>query len=141
MRINVRAGIHPTEDSDKLEKAIRKIFPKLELSTSEDHLEGESTNLKVLEDLKNQLALQAIRDSARKVLRKGREDKIIRFNINRQAATVSKVSFTEGETPLGPIEIEIQSKKPDLVINYLAPQTREGKPIKEVKLEELRESA
>ncbi|KXB03354.1 hypothetical protein AKJ47_02435 [candidate division MSBL1 archaeon SCGC-AAA261G05] len=138
MKIKVRAKVHPTEDLGKLEEAIKNIFPKLKLSQTEDYLEGESTNPEVLEHLKNQLGLQAIRDSARKALRSGREDNLIHFKINRQAATVSKVSFTEGETPLGPIEVEIQSKEPDLVTDYLTPRTREGKPVRKVTLEELK---
>lgn len=137
MKIKVRAKVHPTEDLGKLEEAIKSIFPKLEFSQTGDYLEGESDNPEVLEHLKNQLGLQAIRDSARKALRSGRED-LIHFKINRQAATVNKISFTEGETPLGPIEVEIRSEEPDLVIDYLAPQTREGKPVRKVGLEELK---
>ncbi|HID28682.1 MAG TPA: hypothetical protein EYP19_01610 [Desulfobacterales bacterium] len=57
--------------------------------------------------------------------------------LNKQAAAVSKVSFTDGESPLGPITVMIVSPSPEKVIDYLAPRTHEGKPVRVVKPEEL----
>jgi len=137
LKLRVEAKINPTESRDKVEEAVKRIFPALQLELRGDSLVGESSRPKVLENLHQQLQLQAIRNSARKVLRTGREDDTVRFMLNKQAATVSKVSFTDGESPLGPIVVTIQASDPDLVIDYLVPRTREGKPIKKVKLEEL----
>lgn len=125
MKINVRAKIHPTEDPIKLEEALKNIFPEIDISKVDDYLKGKSNDPKSLEHLKNKLGLQAIRSSARKVLYSGVKGDYINFKINRQAATVNKVSFTGEETPLGPIEIKIKSKNTDLVIDYLAPQIRD----------------
>ncbi|MBS3815515.1 MAG: hypothetical protein KGY45_03005 [Hadesarchaea archaeon] len=138
MQIKVKAKIHPTEDLDKIKNAVNNLFPKIEFEENNDYLVGKSSNPEDLEKLKNQLGLQAIRDSARRVLQRGKENNSLRFEINRQAATVTKVSFTEGETPLGPIEVEIQSKDIQLLIDYLAPKTHEGNAVKKVKLEELK---
>jgi predicted RNA binding protein with dsRBD fold (UPF0201 family) len=137
LKLRVEAKINPTESRDKVEEAVKRIFPALQLELREDSLVGESSQPKVLENLHQQLQLQAIRNSARKVLRAGREDDALRFMLNKQAATVSKVSFTDGESPLGPIVVTIQASDPDLVVDYLAPRIREGKLIKKMKLEEL----
>ena len=137
-KLRVEAPVKPTESRAKIERAIRKIFPTLELKLTGDLIAGESERPESLERLHQKLRLQAIRDSARKVLRSGRDDNRLRFMLNKQAATVSKVSFTDGESPLGPITVMIESSKPEKVIDYLAPSTHEGKPAKEIKLEELK---
>jgi len=137
LKLRVETKINPTESRDKVEEAVKRIFPALQLELRGDSLVGKSSQPKVLENLHQQLQLQAIRSSARKVLRAGREDDAVRFMLNKQAATVSKVSFTDGESPLGPIVVTIQASDPDLLIDYLAPRIREGKPIKKVELEEL----
>lgn len=137
LKLRVEAELKPTESRDKVEEAVKRIFPTLQLELRGNSLVGESTRAEVLEKLHDQLRLQAIRDSGQKVLRAGREGGTVRFMLNKQAATVSKVSFTDGESPLGPIAVTIEAPDPDLVIDYLAPRTREGKPVREVKLEEL----
>jgi predicted RNA binding protein with dsRBD fold (UPF0201 family) len=53
--------------------------------------------------------------------------------LNKQVATVSKVSFTDDESPLGPIIVTIEALDIERLIDYLAPRTRDGKPIEEIR--------
>lgn len=138
LRLRVEAPVKPTESRAKVEEGIKKIFPALKLRPTGNLVVGESRRPEALERLHQKLRLQAIRDSARKVLRDQREGNRLHFMLNKQAATVSKVSFTDGDSPLGPITVTIESSDLERVIDYLAPRTREGKPVKEVKLEELK---
>lgn len=138
LKLRVEAPVKPTESQAKVEEAIKKIFPTLKLRSTGDLIVGESGRPEALERLHQKLRLQAIRDSARKVLRDRREDNRLRFMLNKQAATVSRVSFTDGESPLGPITVTIESSDLEKVIDYLAPKTHEGKPVKEIKLEEIK---
>ncbi|KXB02721.1 hypothetical protein AKJ45_00070 [candidate division MSBL1 archaeon SCGC-AAA261F19] len=124
MRIEVRAKVHHTEDPDKIKDVIRKIFPNMNIGLEEDSVMGRNSSLDSLEQLKNKLRLQAIRDSARSVMLEGRKNNSLSFMLNRQAATVGKISFSNGETALGPIIVTIESENLDRVVDYLAPSTR-----------------
>ncbi len=121
MRIKVKAKIRPSEDSGKVREAVESIFPKLDIKISDYRLIGKSTNFEALETFKNKLGLQAIRDSARREFKKSKEGNSLHFNLNRQAATVDRISFSGQDTPLGPIKVMIEAEEIDEIINYLAP--------------------
>lgn len=121
MIIKVKAKINPSEDPEKVENAIKNIFPSVDLETTKGYVKGEKKGLKPLEDLRNKLGLQAIRDTARSEFKKGKSGNTLHFYLNKQAATVDKVSFSDGETPLGPIKVTIESEKINKLIDYLAP--------------------
>lgn len=125
MIIRVKAKINPSEDPEKVENAIKNIFPSIDIETTESYVKGKSKGLKPLENLRNKLGLQAIRDTARKRLQKGKSEDSLNFYLNKQAATVDKVSFSDGETPLGSIEVSIKSKKSNKLVDYLAPSKDE----------------
>ena len=132
MKTRVEAEVRPTEAKEKVEASVKKIFPTLELTQVGDLLYGESTRVEVLARLHQLLRLQAILDSARKTMLRGRRDNVVRFMLNKQAAFVSRVSFTDGESPLGPIVVTLEAPDIERLIDYLAPRTREGKPIREI---------
>ncbi|MEA1905276.1 MAG: RNA-binding domain-containing protein [Candidatus Hadarchaeota archaeon] len=138
LKLRIEAPVKPTESQAKIEECIKKIFPTLKLKLTGNLIVGESRRPEALGRLHQKLRLQAIRDSARKILRSRQEGNRLRFMLNKQAATISKVSFTDGESPLGPITVTVKSSDLEKVIDYLAPKTREGKPVKEVKLEEIK---
>lgn len=121
MKVKVEAKIHPSEDPKKVLGAINNLFPTLEFELKDEKLIGESDKLESLENFKNKLGLQAIRDSARRELKKERRENSLTFRLNRQAATVDKVSFSGGNTPLGPIKVSITSQRIEELIDFLAP--------------------
>lgn len=133
LRLRVEAEVRPTEDPAKVEVAIKKIFPALQLDRVSNSFVGESAEVEALDRLHQLLRLQMILDSARSVMRRGRQGDILRFMLNKQVATVGKVSFTNGESPLGPIVVTLEAPDIERLIDYLAPRTREGKPIREIK--------
>ncbi len=126
MRLRVEAEVKPTEAREKVEAAIKLIFPTLELSLVGNSLVGESTSEESLARLHQLLRQQAIRDSARSVMLRSRRDNAVRFMLNRQVAFVGKVSFTAGESPLGPIVVVLEAPDIERLIDYLAPRTGEG---------------
>lgn len=133
LKLRVEAEIRPTEDPTKVEAAMKKIFPTLQLSTAGNFLVGESTEVGALDRLHQLLRLQMILDSARSIMHRGRQGNVVGFMLNKQVATVGKLSFTNGESPLGPILVTLEAPDIDRLIDYLAPRTREGKPIREIK--------
>lgn len=133
MRLRVEAEVKPTEAREKVEAAIKQIFPTLELSLIGSSLVGESTRMESLDRLHELLRQQAIRDSARSVMLRSRRGNVVRFMLNRQVAFVGRVSFTGGESPLGPIVVTLEVPDIERLVDYLAPRTREGKPVREIR--------
>ncbi len=133
MRLQVEVKVKPTEDKEKVEAAVKKIFPTLELSQNENSLVGKSVRAESLDRLHQLLRGQAIRDSARSVMLRGRRGNLVQFMLNKQVAFVGKVSFTGGESPLGPIVVTLEAPDIERLIDYLAPRTREEKPIREIR--------
>jgi predicted RNA binding protein with dsRBD fold (UPF0201 family) len=66
-------------------------------------------------------------------MQRGKHGDVVRFMLNKQVATVGKVSFTDGESALGPIAVTLEAPDIDRLMDYLAPRTRGGKPIQEIK--------
>jgi len=141
VRLRVEAEVKPTEAREKVEAAIKLIFPILELSLVGNSLVGESTSVESLERLHQLLRQQAIRDSARSVMLRSRRDNVVRFMLNRQVAFVGKVSFTAGESPLGPIVVTLEAPDIEGLIDYLALRTREGKPFARSDIDQQRQQS
>lgn len=133
MRLRVEAEVKQTEAREKVEAAIKQIFPTLELSLIGNSLVGESPRVESLDRLHQLLRQQSIRDSARSVMLRSRRGNIVRVMLNRQVAFVGKVSFTEGESPLGPIVVTLEASEIERLIDYLAPRTQEENPIRGIR--------
>ena len=118
--ILLRARCHPTEDRDRIVKAIVSLFPDV-VVTGEDELEGVAHATEVFAE---QLVRQRIRDAARGVLRKGIRGNTTSFRLNKQVAAVGKVSFSDEDRPLGDILVEISADDIDSLIDKVAPSTR-----------------
>lgn len=129
MRITVRAEVKPTEDPIKVKRALERIFPEIKFIYSDGLLVGESGNSESISTLRRLLRQQAILDTARSVMISNMKDDVTRFMLNKQAAFVGKVSFTEGESPLGPIEVLLRAEDPQRLIDHLAPRTENGRPV------------
>lgn len=141
MKISViiSALVYPTESAEKVEAAIKKLFPDIELrleqrSGFEDRLTGIAAGSASLEKLRQLLRRQKILDTARRTFFKSKQDNAIEFKLNKQVAYIAKVNFVEEEIALGPIYIRIEAEDIDRLIDWLAPLTEDGKPIREIEL-------
>lgn len=132
MKLRVEAEIRPTEEREKVEAAVKRIFPTLELIQAEGRLVGDSTDVSSLSRLHQLLRQQMILDSARSVMLARKRGETTQFMLNKQVASVGKVNFTNGESPLGPIVVTLEAPDLERLIDYLAPRTQEGRPIREI---------
>jgi hypothetical protein len=130
--LRVEAEVRPTESREKVEAAVKKIFPTLELKQAGDSIVGESVDVGALSKLYQLLRQQMILDSARSAMRSGKREGTTQFMLNKQVAFVGRVSFTNGESPLGPIVVTLEAPDIDRLIDHLAPRTQEGRPIREI---------
>ena len=123
--IKVEAEVYPTESSEKVMEAVRKIFPRLGLQVrwlnDSAVVEGWGEGLEILENLKKLLKERRIRAAARNILKSSIEGDQVIFYLNKQAAYAGKASFTEPfvESPLPPIKVTIKSNEIDKVIEWL----------------------
>ncbi len=127
--VQAEADINPTENEDKVKRALENMFGSLELDFKDQKqgrlLIGKGKGVEALTKLYNLLRRERIRDAARAILYDGLSGKSIVFYLNKQVAYVGHVSFSNpvGESPLGPIRVEIQSDDPRELIEWLAPRT------------------
>lgn len=120
--VRVTASCLPTEDRERVLNAILQVFPDF-VPDGPESVSGTAHSTAQLAEL---LKRQRIRSAARAVLRRGRRDGAVAFRLNKQVATMGKVSFSEERHPLGDIEVLIESDDPDSVIDELAPLPQGG---------------
>ncbi len=125
--------MRPTEDAERVRKAVTNILRGEVEVRQIDEWSGQ-----VMFDGKDQSSLERfrmilqrdrIRAAARSVLRRSVEGNRIVFFLNKQAAYAGHVSFSapEGESPLGPIQVILETENPEQLIDWLAGKPEERK--------------
>ena len=122
LEINLSARCFPTEDRQAIAGAITNLFPDAVIR-GDEIIEAVSASL---ETFAEQLKKQRIRDAARAVMRRGLRGGSTSFKLNKQVATVGKISFSEESHPLEDIEVTISSDDIESLISSIAPDTRGG---------------
>jgi len=125
-KICISAHVHPTENPSAIDQAVRSIFPDAVLSFEHFCISGTASSLSRLAEI---ISSHRIRDSARAVLLRNVEGNSCRFHLSKQAATVGKVSFTDGESVLGDIGVTIESDNILSTIDSIAQTTRPFKSL------------
>ncbi len=127
--VQIEAEVNPTEDEAKVKSAMENIFSSLQFEVKPlkrgSFLTAKTRGTDGLTKLYNLLRRDRIRDATRSVLYKGISGHSIIFYLNKQVAYAGHVSFSQpfGESPLGPIRVEIHCEDPRKIIDWLAPRT------------------
>ena len=131
VEVEVETDIHPTEDVDKVVQAVKNIFPDADISIEEGKLRAKAWDLRKFRDL---LRRQRILDTARTELLKGMSGNEITILLNKQTAYVSKINFADEDAILSPIRVrfKVYGIPMGKFVDYLAPPTKAGRPIREV---------
>ena len=113
MKGEVRVEVHPTESSEKVEKAVRNVMGEIQLSEFDNcHLTILEGGLEKMEDLlplRDLLARTRIKDAAFSLLTRASTEERLSFNLNKQAAYAGRASFhSSGESLMGPIQFELR---------------------------------
>ena len=124
--VKVSCPIYPSEKSDKVKKAIINIFPDAELEETGRGFKGTAS----LDYFSKLIRKQEILDSTRSMLFKGIRDSRTVIHLNKQVATVGKVSFTDARCILGSIDVIIEDEDLETLINRIAPETVDGKEVR-----------
>ncbi len=123
--VTLSCPVFPSEDPKKVRDAVGRIFPGEELAEEDGLISGPVS----LDNFSKMIRRQQILDTTRSVLFKGlRGDRTV-IRLNKQVATVGKVSFAEPRPVLGAIEISIEGDDLESFIDRLAPATVDGKEV------------
>ena len=121
----VEAEIHPTEDAEKVKKAVENILWNAEFEVKPGKrgslLTAKAKGIDGLTKIYNLLRRERILDAARGALFQGLGERSITFYLNKQVAYVEHLSFSEpaAESPLGPIKVQIRCNDPRRLIEWL----------------------
>ena len=121
--------VNPTEDLEKVKMAVANVFTNVELEVKPQRrgsmLVARAHSMDGLTKLYNLLRRERIRDAARGALFGGLSGNSITFYLNKQVAYVGHVSFSKpaGESPLGPIKVQIKCDNTRELIDWMAPKT------------------
>lgn len=121
-RIRVRAGISPSEDPQKVLEAILNVMPGCTVEIRGRTAEARSEDMAPLDPIRESLASRQTLGGLRRNMVGNVLDGTTRFLLNRQAAYagVTAVCDTPEESPLGPIEVEVESRRIDDIILWMS---------------------
>ncbi|ACL10650.1 RNA-binding domain-containing protein [Desulfurococcus amylolyticus] len=128
VRIIVEAEVRPTEDAEKVKKAVKNIFAGdiiiQELGNKYRVVKGVSPTIESLKPLKNLAKTQQVEPALKNYLIKYRTATSITLLLHKQAAYAGKLSLidSEKESPLGPVKIIIEGDENELeeVVKYFS---------------------
>jgi hypothetical protein len=127
--LRIEAEVNPTEDLEKVQSAIIRLFEPLKFQTKtvsqQTYVTAESSEPEPLAKFGLLLQKEQIRSAARRILLQGMTDRKITFFLNKQVAAAGHISFCKpsAESPLGPIKVEVDSTDPIELVDWLAPRT------------------
>lgn len=126
--VTVSCPVYPSEDPEKVRAALMRIFPTGEFTLEKGTMSGEAD----LEQFSKLIRRQKILDAARSQMTKGRRRSSTRtvFRLNKQVATVGKVSFVDYKVALGTIQVDVVDDDIELLIDRVAPETVDGEEVR-----------
>jgi predicted RNA binding protein with dsRBD fold (UPF0201 family) len=119
--VKVSSKINLTEDKDKVEQAVRNIFPKGSIKIDKNYivLQGDCSLLKNLKEIMEQ---RRIRATARSVMESKMKKDKIEFILNKQTALMGVINFIEGnQSPLGDIIVQVTTNDTEELLDWIAP--------------------
>jgi len=125
VRARVWAAVNPTEDPEKVLRAVRKIFPTVELRFAErggqTYVEGESSELSSLSYLKENWRRRRVRSAASRLLKASVEGSVVKARFSKHGAYVGVASILdEDERPaIGEIHLEVEAGDVEELIKWL----------------------
>ena len=131
--VRIEVPVHDTEVTDRVDDAVRNVFPDAEPVHEDGRLVAEAHTLDAFSDVLHE---QEILDTARRVFLRNSTDEGFSFSLKKQAAFEGIVNFAVGESDeLGEIDVEVTVREPDVeaFIDYVAPETDDGRPVDPVR--------
>lgn len=126
--VRISCPVNPSESEDLVLEAVMKIFPDATMERTSRGFVGIAPGIERFSTLVRQ---QRILDAARAVLIKGLSDDTTSFRLNKQVATVGKVSFATKGAVLGTIDVRLKDDDLESYIDSKLPRTIDGQEVRE----------
>ncbi len=120
-KIKMSCLINPSEDPDKIKKAISNIFPYSTIKNENSSISAQSKELKSFEKIYESIQTNQSQRIYSRNLENNLDNDTTWFFLNKQAAFVEKVVICDEaeESPLGPIKVTLTSPNIDGVIDWM----------------------
>ncbi len=120
-KIELFSSINPSEDPNKIERAILNILPNSEIKTEKFSIIAKSKDFRSMEKIHESIHSGKSQRVLQRQLEKHLDRDSTWFYLNKQAAFVEKVVLCDeaDESPLGPLKIVISSSDIDRIIDSL----------------------
>ena len=119
--IQIFSSVNPSEDPEKVKKAIMNIFPNSSIEIEKSSAHSQSCDLRSLEKIYETIHSRQSQKIYRRTLEKNLKNDTTWFYLNKQAAFVEKIAICEesDESPLGPIKIILTSSNIEGIIDWM----------------------
>lgn len=124
--VTVRTPCFPTEDAEKVKRAVLNLFPDSMIEEREGEILARTGSLARFKEL---VRSYRILDATRRMLLRRKQGTSTSFSVNKQVAFVGKISYVEERLPLGSIEVSIDDDDLDRLIDEVAPITVDGEEV------------
>lgn len=120
-KIQMLCSLNPSEDAEKVTKAISNIFPYSTIKSEIFSVNAQSKDLRSFEKIYETINKKKSQNTYRRYLEKNLDADTTWFYLNKQAAFVEQIAICEEaeESPLGPIKVIITSSNIDAIINWI----------------------
>ena len=142
--LEISVPLYSTESREKIETCIKNLLgdvPEFKEKKMKNHILLYSENLPVIgiEDFFNYIRNAEILDSIRLCAILDYIKKSVVLYFHKQALFAKKFAVITSDTssPLGNVELRIKGKNPEAILDWLAPQTIDGKETRRRKFSEI----
>lgn len=125
--VKIFCPVNPSEDAEKVHSAVMTIFPDAIFELVDGAYRGSAPGLDRFSAL---IRKERILDATRSILLRNAKNDRTRFMINKQVATVGKISFVERPPVLGAIEVSVEDDDILALIDRVSPVTVNGEEVK-----------
>ena len=121
LNIQVFCEINTSEESSKVNTAVRNIFPNLEISINHHQIIGKSSSVESLSNIFESINTKNTKNILQRILKQNTDGHSTWFYLNKQAAFVNMVVLCNesDESPLGPIKVVIEANNVENIIQSL----------------------
>ena len=120
-KIEVSASVNPSEDPEKVKKAISNILSISNIQTGDFYIMAETNDFQLMEKIYESVHSSRSQKVLQRQLEKHMYNNSTWFFLNKQAAFVGKVVLCENEdeSPLGPVKVVLSSSNINKIIDSL----------------------
>ena len=121
LNVKVFCEINTSEESSKVNTAVRNIFPNLEISINRHQIIGKSSSIESLTNISESINIKNTKNILQRILKQNTDGHSTWFYLNKQAAFVNMVVLCNesDESPLGPIKVVIEANNVENIIQSL----------------------